>query len=276
MSQTEYKDRVQLANESLNEIVELFEKEDFPNRVEKAYIESIGKPSQHWSMSNKLLQYIAGTSDGRTIKAWSAIERTKKIGATPFFILQPQPISFTKTTHDKDGKEKEEQVSFLRFFASPRIRYEDTEGKAIEGLEPPTQPPLIKVAEKWGMKISYGESNHGEYGYFSPTTNEIHLSTHSVDTFFHELAHKAHSSLEKLKPGQDPQQEAIAQLTACVLCKIFGYDAIPYTYGYIKHYAENAKPQAVQKMCMRILSKVQKILDVILTEEEKVKGEGKN
>ena len=95
------------------------------------------------------------------------------------------------------------------------------------------------MAKKWGVKIQY-MVRPDAWGSFDSVHNKIQLSTDDAGTFFHELAHKAHEKIDgKLKGGQDPQQEAIAQLSAGVLSQMYDQRIDLETYEYIKHYAQD-------------------------------------
>lgn len=94
------------------------------------------------------------------------------------------------------------------------------------------------------------------------------LSTEAPDAFLHELVHWYDDKNKKLKPGQDPEQETVAQLGACVLAKMYGYDSESYTWNYIAAYAEADSPQDVGQMCFKVLSRVQKAITVILDDAE--------
>jgi hypothetical protein len=222
--------------------------------------------------------YLAGTKDGRTYAAWLRARRNVKKGTKAFYILEPR--FFTKVRADpktgepvlSEGRPVTCQV-LAGFKASPRFRYEDTEGAPLEEYNPRQVLPLANVAERWGVKVRYEKTTRGEQGYFEPGTNSIVLCVEDPSTFFHELAHKAHSKIEALKPVQDPDQEAIAELAACTLSEIYGYDAKASSYDYIAHYARGHTPEQVGRLCMRVLDKVKKVLDVILRADEESKAE---
>jgi hypothetical protein len=77
-----------------------------------------------------------------------------------------------------------------------------------------------------------------------------------------------------LKPVQDPEQETIAELAACALSELYGYDVKGNSYEYIAHYARSHSPEQVGRLCMRVLDKVKKVLDIILAANAEDKSEG--
>lgn len=219
--------------------------------------------------------YLAGTADGRTYAAWHRAKRYVKKGTKAFYILEPRFVTKVKTDEAgepvlSEGKPVSYQV-LVGFRPSPRFRYEDTEGEPLEEYKPRQMPPLTNVAEKWGVKVRYENTTRGEQGYFEPGTNSIVLCVEDPSTFFHELAHKAHSRIEALKPVQDPEQETIAELAACTLSEMYGYDAKGNSYDYIAHYACGHTPEQVGRLCMRVLDKVKKVLDIILRADEEAR-----
>ena len=69
-----------------------------------------------------------------------------------------------------------------------------------------------------------------------------------------------------IKPGQDPLQEIVAELTAQCLCRLVGRmtnDTTGNSYRYIERYAEKLKlsPQAA---CLKVMSETEKVLNLIL------------
>lgn len=253
----------QLAQERLNEIVTMFSKTELmPEVISKRFLSPIKLPCHNWSLGNYLLMISQKTEDARGIKQWREVGRHPKKGCHAVYILVPMQQQIEK----EDTKTGEKETIFLTSFrCSPVFRFEDTEGAGIKHVtQEPPKPPLIDVAEKWGVTVRY-QVQQGEYGHFAPGRNEIVLGTDDISTFFHELAHKADEKLNgKLKPGQEAEQEATAELSACVLCKIYGYDIKNQSYNYISMYSGSHKPEAVGRLCLKVLKRVDAILKTIL------------
>lgn len=114
------------------------------------------------------------------------------------------------------------------------------------------------------------------YAYGSYGHNEIHLASDDPAVFFHELAHKAHEKLESLKGGQDPVQEAVAELAAATLARIYAYPADNHAWNYLAHYAGGRTPMAVGRLCYSVLAKTEKILSLILEEAKPTLFGGEN
>jgi len=85
-------------------------------------------PSAKWSISNRILQFLADTSDARGFRQWNKAGRKVKKGAKAFHILGPKARTITET--DDDGTETE-KVIVSGFFAIPVFRAEDTDGEPL-------------------------------------------------------------------------------------------------------------------------------------------------
>jgi hypothetical protein len=189
-----------------------------------------------------------------------------KKGVKAFHILVP----IIKTLKDRSADEQEKQV-LKGFMAGPVFRVEDTEGEPLEyeSLELP-EMPLMQKAVEWGVSVKAIPGNYQYYGYYSSIRKEIALATKEEKVFFHELAHAAHEKVKgKLKPGQDPLQEIVAELSAQALCRMVGKqsnDTLGNSYKYIGNYAEKLGISSYTA-CLRVMSDTEKVLSLILDTE---------
>ena len=72
--------------------------------------------------------------------------------------------------------------------------------------------------------------------------------------------------MRKLKAGQDPFQEIVAELSAAALCKLIGKkqnDTFGNSYRYIEKYAEKIKMSSYHA-CLKVMSETEKVLNLIL------------
>ena len=250
--------------EATKNLLDMFASGDLPPAIVKTVIrakEGFEIPSAKWSLGNQILMLSTGTNDARGFDQWKKVERKVKKGAKAIYILGPC------TRKIKDEETKEEKLIVTGFKSIPVFRYEDTEGKEIPVADynPPEVPPLIEVANRYGVKVQYGPLTGRFYGRYRPSENSILLCTHDVDTFFHELAHAVHSTIRPLKGGQHRDQEVVAETVATVLCLLYGYDGYVYDgFKYIQRYAKEQTLAAAIQAIMRVLADVQAVLELIL------------
>jgi len=190
--------------------------------------------------------------------------RYVKKSSKALYILVP----FIKKTND-NGEEK--QILF-GFGCKPVFRVEDTEGGPLDyrNIELPSFP-LIERAKSFGVSVKAVPGNYRFHGYYSMDRKEIVLATPEETTFLHELAHVAHEKVNgKLKGGQNPSQEIVAELSAAALCRLVGKqgnNTIGNSYRYIEKYAEKIK-MSPYKACLKVMSETEKVLNLILKGED--------
>jgi hypothetical protein len=232
---TQVQEKVPLsrAEEQLGKIVALFQSGAVSGLLSKVVIDSPEKPSSKWSFGNQLLMLIHGTTDARGFRQWQSVNRYVKKGSRAFYILGP--IIRKKEVDDEVTHEKK-LVPFLSGFkAIPVFAVEETDGQDLPVYKPIDPPPLLDVAEKFGYKVQY-EKVAGVYASTSYGSKTITLGSEAWDVFFHELMHVVHRSFEPKSPdhvGQETEAEAIAQLGAAVLARVYGRPADAFAYGYI-------------------------------------------
>ena len=252
----------------LEKIVDLFKSGNVPKALAVVTIPSQPDiPSAKWSWSNKLLQFLADTSDGRGYRQWQQAGRQVKQGAKVFHILGPKIKKITET--DGDGRETKKRI-VKGFYVIPVFRVEDTNGEPLP-YEPACPPPLADVAGRFGLSVSYQTFAGSYYGCYNKKSKKIILATHEAQIFFHELAHAAHQRIAgKLKSGQVPSQEIIAELTAATLANLYCPNAnLGFSYKYIKEYAKRSK-KTVERACLAVINTTGKVLDEILISRAKV------
>ena len=240
----------------MGDLLESFKTGDLPETVARTYAEFSEVPCAKYSIVNRILILLARTTDARGYRQWEKVNRHVRKGSKAFYIFVPKIVK----DKDKDGKEESRCIGFATV---PMFRYEDTEGEPLPEHTPATIPPLIGVARKAGIQVTWGNSSGGEYGYFCPGTNSINLSSDDPKTFFHELVHAYDNKTTKLKGGQDPVQECVAEFGACVLARVFGIPVDKWSYDYIKAYNDD-----VPNMCQKVLTRVDKIIRSILDDNK--------
>ena len=255
----------------LQRIVDLFKEGNIPKALAVATIPPQSNiPSAKWSISNRVLQFLADTSDARGFRQWQQAGRKVKKGAKAFHILGPS----TRTIKETDDNDREnEKVVVTGFHAIAVFRAEDTDGEPLP-YEPANPPPLANVAGEFGLSVSYQTFASRYYGYYQGGSKRIVLATHSAQVFFHELAHAAHERVEgDLKGGQVPSQEIIAELTAATLANLYCPETnLGFSYEYVKAYAKKSK-KSIERACLAVINTVGKVLEEILNTHLLVKEE---
>ncbi|HEV2226040.1 MAG TPA: ArdC family protein [Nitrososphaerales archaeon] len=249
-------------NTELEKIVRLFSSQQLPDLCVKALIAAPEKPSSKWSFGNQLLMLLAGTADARGYRQWQDVGRHVRKGSKAFYILGPVLV---EKPLDESAEEKDEIVKFLVGFRTiPVFRCEDTEGTELHTYTPRDPPPLLDVAERFGMRVNYVRLSAGVYGMTDYERKVISLATESWDVFFHELAHALHRSFEpKTGHDQETEVETIAQLVAATLSRLYEKPADGFSWTYIAGQAQSGNPQQVGRLCLRVLDRAKKVLDLI-------------
>jgi antirestriction protein ArdC len=229
-----------------------------------------GAPCENWSLGNNLIMLMNDTQDARTFKQWKAVGRYPRKGSKAFQILRPVKIWITE--ENDEGDEIKKQI-IIGFAGVNVFRYEDTDGDEIEvpDYKPVSLPPLYEVAAELGVSVDYGPGQGNALGYYVPGLDYIKMLTHEERTWFHELAHAADDRAGTLKGNSYNSGEVVAETVAAVLCELYNFGTEAEHLGsraYIERYAgENAG-----KAAMKVLSRVEKVLDLILSFEAEVKG----
>jgi hypothetical protein len=258
------------ASNELEKIIRLFSTIQLPDICAKALINAPGKPSSKWSFGNQILMLLAGTSDARGYRQWNEVGRHVRAGARAFRILGPVFVKKQIDSTSGDPGDGGEEVDVLvGFRAIPVFKIEDTEGEELPTYKPRDPPPLLEVAEKFGMKVNYLRLSAGILGYTDYERQVIGLTTEDWTTFFHELAHALHRSFEpKTRHGQEPEAETVAQLVAATLARLYGRPDDGFSWSYIAGQAQSGSPQQVGRLCMRVLDRAKKVLDLICSPEQ--------
>jgi hypothetical protein len=254
--------------DATEKLLSIFASGEFPEAAARTFISrkaGDNKPCLHWSLGNQLLMLISGTEDARGFKQWHEVKRNVKPGSKAIYILAPRIRKVTATILDQSGQKYKEERSLLTGFrAVPVFRFEDTDGEPLPSANynPPQFPPLYDVAQHYGM-VKYAASEGPALGSCS-TNGTITLHSYDVDVFFHELAHQVHNTIKPLKPGQHSDQEIIAEMCACILCEIYGYEGYLWQgWEYIKAYGGQDKQKTLTKL-MQLLAEVNAVLTKIL------------
>ncbi|NQU20174.1 MAG: antirestriction protein [Candidatus Nealsonbacteria bacterium] len=250
-------------------ILEAFRSGNLPKALAPIFVNrKDDTPCRRWSWSNQLLAALAGTGDARGYRQWQAVGRQVKKGAKSFPILCPCIRKF------EDKESGEEKSALYGFTSAPVFRLEDTEGEPLPGPDPETVAwleslPLRDVAQTWGVSVDCFNGKGGRYYGYYKHGDAIALGVENLSTWCHELVHAADDKARTITraPGQQPDNEIVAELGGAILLEILGHETESDRGGcwdYVQRYAEKAKLdpiQACQKLLKRTCDCVALILD---------------
>jgi len=254
----------------IEKVLEAFKKPDSLEFVAKGFFKRGTEiASDNWSILNKLIMMVNGTSDARTFQQWKSINRFPKKGSHAFFIFAPILVPDDKA-ENKDDKKKMKLVGYRTI---PEFKYESTEGDPVN-YNPDKELPVFcgsKLAEKWGITIKQGFENPLYYAFYSSTKKEIVIASDSQQTFFHEISHAADEKITgTIKGGQNPSQEIVAEFSAAVLMNIFGLKAgTANTYQYIERYAKQLGKETIEAV-IPLIGKISKVINLIINESNEL------
>jgi hypothetical protein len=250
-------------------LLEMWSSGDLPAAVAKVFIrrQAGERPSDRWSIGNRLLCLLAGTDDARGFRQWQEVGRHVLKGSKAVWILGPVTRKVRDAEAPTDPGRSNLSTVVVGFRGISVFRLEDTEGDpvAVPDYTPPVLPPLAEVAEAWGVRVRYGPGQEGSrfWGYYAPG-GEICLLTHAEKVFFHELAHAAHDRITPLRGGQDARQEIVAETVAAVLCMLYGFEGyVAEAREYVAHYTKET-PGGAARGVMRHLAEIGQVLELIV------------
>ena len=259
--------------EAVTTLISMFERQDFPAKVAFTIIRKNSneptKPSDAWSITNRLIMSMAGTDDARTYKQWLDIERYVKRGAKAFHIFAP--IIAKEVVEESIPTLPKAKEKIVGFKAVPVFSIESTGGKDIETVDytPKEIPPFLDAATKLGVKVKWKPSCKSALGWYSPFSNSITLCSQDYFVYFHELAHAVEATFADTTFDYN-SSEVIAETTAAVLAEMMGISGYEHqAYQYIQNYCGDTTQKGVLSKISSVLNTVEKIINTILDTAKK-------
>ncbi|NMC35446.1 ArdC family protein [Candidatus Beckwithbacteria bacterium] len=224
--------------QSLDQVVEKFKNGDLSPITNTVRIRLDPQaPARNWSLSNRVLAYIqAEELDCRGFRQWQKAGRFVQKGSKAVYIIRPHMVK------DIDGEADREEYTCIGFYPVPVFPASATKGETPISLYTPAKlPPLMDLAEKLKINVSYTPTIEDRYGDCTTDGTRIRLASFDPSVFFHELAHAIHARIKgKLTAGQNVDQEVVAEFTAAVLTNLYGYeDHSGSSWKYISLYAKD-------------------------------------
>ena len=241
------------AHKALKQLEELWKDPDrLTGMLEAVLITSpTGRPIDRWSLRNRLLCALSGTADARTFNQWRESGRSVIKGHKAIYILAPIVI-----------KDEEERTHVVGYRGVPVFCLEDTDGEPVPVMNTPPPPPLAEVAKRWNISVKYAPStNTGTLGWYNKTQQSITLLVENPSVYFHELMHAADDKTRTdFHGGQDPDQEAVAEIGSAVLARLYDQPTDKRAFKYVGLYHDNPL-----KAMQRLLPRIEKCLTAILS-----------
>jgi hypothetical protein len=251
------------ARSNLEAVIERFRDGSIASPLAESFLSASGAKAPTRTGWNRLLMALAGTGDARTWNQWAEVGRHPSKGTKALILVRPM---FVK---GKDADE-EDSGALIGFSAFPAFRLEDTEGDPLV-TETPPPPPLLEVAQMWGIRVNYVPFSGDHLGSYTPATGHetIALCVREPHVFLHELAHAAHARVlqtrgRSLQGGQDALQESVAELASVVLSHMVGLPSCEgNAYRYLSSYAGGDKGKLLD-LCSRALTQTVEVVDMIM------------
>ena len=237
-------------------------------------------PCRRWSLLNRFVAFVSGTSDARGIRQWNDAGRSVKKRARPFYILVPMfrpKTNSLENVGDGNGTEEgksEPSKELTGFRLMPVFRVEDTDGRPLDYEEKlkafdVKKLPLIDVARKLGVTVRAGLTFDGIAGSFNPGGKRITMGTSAPSVFLHELSHAVDFAL----PGRKDDYafgEVVAELSAAFLGSLYGVQIdIPGTKAYIESWAGKGHVAFRLADAMRRVEEIYRFIDANRTKRRR-------
>ena len=152
--------------------------------------------------------------------------------------------------------------------------------KTLEDFDFTAQPSINKPLLTELMRCDYIQQRHNVLFVGNPGTGKTHcaiaLGVENLLTWAHELTHAAddrNGTITKL-PGQQPDNEVVAQLGGTILLEVLGHKIESdrgFCWSYVKGYAEKARIEPIQA-CQRFLKRTCDCVALILDTAEETRG----
>lgn len=251
---------------TISTLLDLFQRQDFPeilahNIIRRHPDDSI--PSQKWSLANRLLMVLSGTTDARGYMQWRSVGRNVRKGASSIRIIAPITQRIVRAP-ELDEEPARQLVGFCPIAVFP-VEATDGEPLPVFNYEPPAPPPLWNVASLLGIHVNYAPFSGRFLGCYRPGANQIVLCSQDEFVFYHEISHGILHSLPIVPPMSSQREEAVVEMAAAVLCQIQGVRGFEHSsYRYIARHTEGKDPTSVLAALMGMLTDVEKVVCRIL------------
>jgi hypothetical protein len=245
--------------EAMDTLLKMFDEENL-KKVARAVFKGNSIPSDNWSFLNRILMHLNDTEDARGFRQWQQVGRYVKKGSKAFYIIAPVIRKITAEKTLESGEiVREDKTVLAGFKGIPVFRIEDTDGAPMVRDEYRVNIPceFNGIIHELGLKIRPERFCGVAYGSYNLVNKEIRLASPDIEVFLHELSHAVDDRLTGLQPGQQKDQEVIAEFSAAVIAHLMGYK-IPL--GNVREYIEEYSFREL----MNCLGRIEKIVSYII------------
>ena len=267
------KTKDEIIKDAVDQLMNMFQSGKLPERVAFSIIHRHPGdviPSDSWSIGNRILQMLQGTTDARGYKQWQEAGRQVKKGARAIHILAP--LACKVRDRNKLTGEEVEKVIVRGYRPIPVFRYEDTDGAPLpydHTYQPRCCPKFFDVADKLCINVSYRPISGKYLGKYTLRTNSIQLCSQDAIVYYHELSHAIHATFVDLRVFNREKAEVVAEFSALVLANIAGLSGFEAQgFEYIEHYAKEHSHNSVMQEIFSVLNDVEKIVTTVLNVSE--------
>lgn len=260
--------------EAVNNVISLFESQNFPAEIALTTIKRISGeqeyPSDKYSLLNRLILMHHNDEIAMGYKAWNKFNRYVRKGSKSISIFAP----CTKRIRADESKDGQEHIVITGFHTIPVFGLSATDGEPLNlpDYTPKELPPFIDVAKALGIKVNWRPESTNAYGWYSPGTNEVTLCSTDLITVVHELSHACHNRFENIAQLNTDYVECIGELSAAILCELCGVQGYHHqSYEYIKSYTKGKTHKETLVAINKVLSMVEKITHLIIDTAESLK-----
>jgi hypothetical protein len=268
------------AEAAASRILEAFEHPDtLPQALAQIVLATGERHADNYSHRNQLIVWIMNYTDAAGYKQWlNDYGRQVRKGEKSFAILAPVTKKFFVTERDAEtGQERKRPVTQLVGWRDVRVfgieqtdianveKWEKYAAANAENTAFVERLPWTEVARSWGLAVAADGrlEKYGAHGCYTHGRG-IEVAVENLSTWAHELIHAADDRLGCLtkKPGQQPDNEIVAEVGGAVLCTVAGYGHeadIGGAWEYIKKYSKDPLQDA-GKLIDRIITAVSLVL----------------
>lgn len=267
------------AREAADKVLEAFkDPASLPKALATIALDESQRHAARYSPGNQFLVFLFGYSDAAGYKQWLKYGRQVRKGERGFPILAPITASFWRKDEETG---KDVRITYVKGWRHVTVfgveqtdivdeakwaKYSEASQRNTEFVE---RMPWTETARTWDLAVG-ADGNLLRYGAKGMYTHgrAVQVAVENLSVWAHEIIHAADDRLGTLtkKPGQQPDNEVVAEVGGAVLCIAAGHGEaqadLGGCYEYCQSYLADAKDplQAANRLLSRIINCVALVL----------------